>query len=93
MTKNLLARVVVAGNKRRSIGTTPFVERSPRWLVTIDQITTGSADWLMTVAQLELKAAAAQVHRSKARVRVLFSGSDCLEEFHLISVCCEALAP
>ena len=28
----------------------------------------------MTVAQLELKAAAAQVHRSKARVRVLFSG-------------------
>lgn len=28
----------------------------------------------MTVAQLELKKAAAQVHRSKARVRVLFSG-------------------
>ena len=28
----------------------------------------------MTIAQIELKAAAAEVHRSKARVRVLFSG-------------------
>ena len=28
----------------------------------------------MTVAQIQLKAAAAQVHQSQARVRVLFSG-------------------